>query len=424
MISQPGFKELLSLKAIYAQLTIPSFLVGVYVFSWFTNIGNRIDFFETIRFEFLLGLLLFMLSLLSLNSKKTVTAKSGIGTNALVILFYYAIFAFVSHDPTNSWFMYFNKVFKFALLSLFIYALIDNFQKLAFVLLCYLLAVLKAAQEGLVGWLTGGMMWENQGIQRLHGSIPMYGHPNSFSGFAVCLLPFIYCFYPIMGKYLKFVLIFLLICACVIILFTGSRTGYVATSIFALYVLIKSFKKSAVKFFLLSLPVIILAVSFMPDEYKERFESIFTQQEKEGKSADARKQILIDAVDVFLEHPMGVGIAAFPKVRYEMFGRTQDTHNLYMEVLTNTGFIGLGIFLFFVFSLIKCNKRIISLLNDNSRYEARFLIALSSAIIGYIYARLFLGLFGMDMYEIYWWFALGLTLANFYIAQQIKDRIN
>jgi hypothetical protein len=33
------------------------------------------------------------------------------------------------------------------------------------------------------------------------------------------------------------------------------------------------------------------------------------------------------------------------------------------------------------------------------------------ASVGFLLLRLILGLFGMDTYEIYWWFVLGLTLA-------------
>lgn len=408
-----------TIKQLIKNNNIYSYLVGMYVFVWFTQIGKRIPFFDTIRLEFLLGALLVILSCVALSKKQKINRTSGMAPIVVILIFYYGIFAFATYDPVMSWHTYYNKVIKYALLAFFIYAIIDNIHKLAFLLLCYFLAALKSGQEGLLGWLTGNMVWESQGIPRLHGSIDMYGHPNSFSGFAVCLLPFIYNFYPLANKYLKFGLIFLGICAAIIILFTGSRTGYIATVAFILYVLLTTMRKSFLKFLFVMLPVILISINFLPDEYKGRFESIFTQEDKEGGSTNARKQILFDAVDVFLEHPMGVGLAAFPKVRGEMFGRTQDTHNLYMQVLTNTGFIGLGLFLTFVITMIRCNQRILRSLEHNTTFEARFLSALAASVIGYLYARLFLGLFGMDMYEIYWWLALGLTTASFYLANKL-----
>lgn len=420
-VDESGF--LFSIKALIKNNNIFSILTGIYVFCWFTQIGKRISFFDSIRFELLLGSLLTVLSVYALANRPKTADGSKVGIYAVILIAYYGIFAFFTHDPDTSWFVYFNRVIKFSLLSLFIYALADNIHKIAFVLLCYFMAAAKAGQEGLIGFITGNMVWENQGIPRLHGSIDMYGHPNSFSGFGVCLLPFIYCFYPLMNKYMKAALIFLAICAAVIILFTGSRTGYIATSFFIIYALLKTFRKSFLKFVFLAIPLLIVAIYFMPDSYKGRFGSIFSQQDQEGGSTTARKQILYDGVEIFLSYPFGVGISAFPEVREEMFGRSQNTHNLYLEVLTNTGFIGLILFLLFVRAIIKANRQIIFMHKDYGSYESRFLTALSNAVIGYIWARLFLGLFGMDMYEIYWWFAIGLTTANFYITVNLRKRL-
>ncbi len=44
-----------------------------------------------------------------------------------------------------------------------------------------------------------------------------------------------------------------------------------------------------------------------------------------------------------------------------------------------------------------------------------FFRAVSDAIIVFVVVRLLLGLFGMDLYEIYWWFAIGLSCALYNI---------
>lgn len=421
MKATPGYDFIFSIKNLIKNNDFFSILTGLYIFCWFTQIGKRIPFFDSIRFELLLGSVLTLLSTYVLFTKTKHNADAKAGMIAIVLIVYYGVFSILTYDPENSWFIYFNRVIKFALMSLFIYALVDNIHKLAFVLFCYFLAAAKAGQEGLIGWITGNMVWENQGIPRLHGAIDMYGHPNSFSGFGVCLLPFVYCLYPLMNRYMKLGLAFLGLCALIIILFTGSRTGYFATSCFIAYALFKTFRKSSLKFFLLGLPLLITATILLPEEYKGRFESIFTHQDQEGGSANARKQIIIDGVEVFLSHPFGVGIGAFPKVREDTFGRTQDTHNLYLQILTNTGFVGLILFLFFVRAIIKANQQIILMHQPHENYESKFIVAVSNAIIGYIWARLFLGLFGMDMYEIYWWFALGVTLAVRQISNNKKN---
>jgi hypothetical protein len=54
----------------------------------------------------------------------------------------------------------------------------------------------------------------------------------------------------------------------------------------------------------------------------------------------------------------------------------------------------------------------------NTPNQSPFIKAMSRAIIAFIYARLFLGLFGMDTYEIYWWFSLGISIAIYRINDQ------
>ncbi len=89
----------------------------------------------------------------------------------------------------------------------------------------------------------------------------------------------------------------------------------------------------------------------MPQDYWERFYSIFTEQDKVGQSISLRKQIIEDAWQVFLQNPLGVGVGAFPLVRGEMFNRLQDTHNLYLEAATNLGIQGLILFLLLLWQI-------------------------------------------------------------------------
>jgi hypothetical protein len=116
---------------------------------------------------------------------------------------------------------------------------------------------------------------------------------------------------------------------------------------------------------------------------------------------------------MYAHYPLGVGVQAFSKVRMDMFGRFQNTHNLYLEVLTNIGPIGFIVFFVFVYKLVKQNVSNISRIRGApfAQVNRTFLTNISKAVIGFILVRLLLGLFGMDLYEIYWWIALGIALA-------------
>jgi putative inorganic carbon (hco3(-)) transporter len=182
--------------------------------------------------------------------------------------------------------------------------------------------------------------------------------------------------------------------------------------------------------------VAAVALPFIPEQYIERFQSI-SGQEKEGHSKEKRMVIIKDAIQIFVEHPLGVGVAAFPAVRIKRFGRSQDTHCLYLEIATNMGIQGLIIWVLMIIAIYRNNSRLRAALQgqiDRMRARAppdldpksgfarhiadlRLLHAVMNAVWGYLSIRLCVGLFGHDTYEIYWWVVLGLTIAVHNMAQ-------
>lgn len=391
-----------------------AYCVGFYIFAFYLELHFRIPELQAIRFQFTYGAFVGIWCLVKyFGDSNKQTQFNSVTKTTFLLIFILGIYTIFSMDRQESIRVYNDRVIKFALISFFIYAATEKIEDLRVIVAFMLLAWLKIGQEGFFGWLTGSLMWENQGIQRLHGSTAMYGHPNSFSGFAVGCLPFaVYILMCVKSNLLRLGLLTLILFSLIIIVTTGSRTGYVAVALGTCYFLMK-LKTGKFKIFLLGIAIIAATFNFVPAEYKERFGSIFTGQEKEGGSSEKRKEIIADAIKLYIEHPMGVGVQAFSKVRYEMFGRSQNTHNLYLEVLTNIGPIGFFVFFYFVFKLIKLNAMNIKNLGkfDADSLNNHFLINLSKAVIGYLFIRLLLGLFGMDLYEVYWWVALGIALA-------------
>lgn len=403
------------LKALF-QGQLASYLVGFYIFAFYLELHYRISFLQTIRFQFTYGALVGACCLLA--NMKDSSAAHGLNSvtkAALTLIFILGIYTIFSYDRDESVRVFSDRVVKFALVSFFIYAASRTVADLRVIIAFMLLAWLKIGSEGFIGWITGNLVWENQGIPRLHGSTFMLGHPNSFSGFAVGCLPFtVFLFMCTKNIFLRMGLLLILGFALIIIMATGSRTGYLALALGSIYFFF-TLKRNKLKTLLIAIPIIIIGLNYVPDSYKGRFESIFTGEEKEGHSTEARKTILKEGWEVYVTHPMGVGVQAFGKVRNEMFGTSQNTHNLYLEVLTNIGPIGLVVFLVFVYQLIKRNVVNIKLLITRNPKELppndHFLLNLSKATLGFIFLRLLLGIFGMDLYEIYWWIALGITLA-------------
>jgi len=419
--------------------TYLSYLTGAYLFFFYMEASLRWPAFEAIRFHFVFGLILTVLcsfkylsskqSKVTINTRKRTVIEIDDSRPLLNAVYLFlavlGIYAFASMAREISTDIYINRVIKFALISFFIVTSVEKVKDLQVIIIFLLLAWLKIGSEGFIGWATGGLMWENQGVQRLHGSSPFIGHPNSFSAFAVGSLAFaLYLFKGFHNKWLKIMLAVIVFFSIIIIIFTGSRSGYVAVLLASIYIFVKM-KEGKLKVFFISFAVLIALAPLIPEQYYERFQSIYTGKAKEGNSSNTRTIIITDALKIYAEYPLGIGIQAFSSVRMDMFGRMQNIHMLYLEILTNLGPLGLIMFLIFIKRMFYLNKISIEqtekLLDEgNPIKDLKFLQSLAKAMVAYLILRLVFGLFAMDLYEPHWWLILGLTLAIYKLIPTCK----
>jgi O-antigen ligase len=402
-----------------------------YVIIWYLQIGYRRPALADIRFEFIYAAIL---SLFALNYTMPSSYQCPL-TKHLILYFLVVVIQIpFSYNVENSWQVFVDRFIKFAFMGWFIVSFVKSPKGLVFFIGAFMLACMKMGQEGFIGQMTGSLVWQNQGVMRLHGSTPLYVHPNSFSGMALGTLPFIIAFFPIANRYVKALLAVMAVFAANIILFTGSRTGYVATVFLALFLVYKS-KVSKFKVITAIAIVAIIVAIVAPEEYVGRFKSIYNPAEQaEGRSRESRIQIMKDAWAIFLDHPFGVGVGAFPHIRRVVFKRFQDTHNLYLEIATNLGIQGVIVFGLLIYKMLallnqisgsaaKKRKEILEGLKEDQNETEKVKIikdlniieASATAVYLFIIVRLGLGMFGMDLYEIYWWFASGSTIAIYNI---------
>jgi putative inorganic carbon (HCO3(-)) transporter len=402
--------------------SFPVWLLSFYIFIWFLQIGNRIDFLGAIRVEFIIGAILSFLSIKEILGVKQLQTKNtfhhSFVRSIFFLYFFFIIYSFLTYDTDASWSIFSDRIFKFSMITLFIGVLVKSKEDLMLVLLGFCFAMVKITQEGMFGILTGGMIWQNQGIPRLHGVTLMYRHPNSLSGLAVSALPFFLFLFKFQTHFIRLVFLGVIIGLLSVVLYTGSRTGYVATLVLFVAILLHYGLFKGKTIFLLFIAMVV-GFFVIPEEYKGRFGTMFKSEEERGSSANKRMEIIEDAWYIAKAYPLGVGIGAFPHVRDMEFGRKQDTHNLYLEILTNLGPFGLIAFIIFIALLFKTNRRSRVLLMEKKEY---FLAEVCYIVNLYILCRLALGLFGMDLYEVYWWFAAGLTiaLAKLAVAEQVS----
>ncbi len=352
-------------------------IFSLWVLAFWLELGLRIPLLAAIRFEFLLaGMAIAFAVANPLKRPKGDKSLNGniIGCGAAFVIVMLVSMP-LSVNLDISWNEFVNHVVKFAIIGLLIPRYVISPFTLRVYLFSTLLAFLKVGQEAFLGKITGSMVWENQGVPRLHGTGgTMFGDPNGLSGKTVSTLPFLWYVYPTVKKHwIKLLLLLWTVFAFNIIIFTASRTGYL--TVIAASVLIVMFS-SGKKLRLLMMLVLVgmSALVFVPDAYQERFMSSFTGKEKEGRSADTRKALLEDAVSTFVANPLGVGPKGFRVIQANAGRNAQDTHNLYLELLVETGIQGFLCFALFVraimSSAMRARKRfmaIIQILQDHMK---------------------------------------------------------
>jgi O-antigen ligase len=426
-------------KTQYPTLSTPLIvLFNLLVVSWWLEVGLRVSFLATIRFEFLLAAILSVIALVRHQSQprsrpqtrhRTTEGNSDITRCIIIYLIVLTLSLPLSIHFDLSWNAFFNRVAKLALLGALISQFVVSPATLRFYLLALLFSFMKIGQEAFVGRITGSMVWENQGVPRLHGTTStMFGDPNSLAGKTVSTVPFLWYLYPTVNqRWMKILIAVQVVFAINIIIFAASRTGYL-TFIAAALLIVFFAKQGKAKMILLLIVAAILTVSYLPQEYKGRFMSSFTGQEAEGASSATRKALFFDSMGAFADNPLGIGLGCFPTYQAIRGRNAQETHNLYTQILAETGIQGFVCFVALLYVVLRkafrtrrAFSRIIDELElylDRSREtlnpelrDAKLLFATTNALIVFVLVRLTLGFFGHDFLEIYWWFAAGLVMA-------------
>lgn len=395
--------------------------------------GYRIPVLGDLRFEFIVGqiLLVAAVAMNLRNGRLRASFRSGRSTFwwSVALLLMMLVFVPVASVPTKAWETFVDRCLKFAIFGYLVSSFVVNPTALRWFFVTYIAAFMKMGQEGITGYITGSLVWENQGTPRLNGPTPSYAHPNSFAGTQLSTVPFIFHFWKLASRWGRLALAFAGGAALLVTMASGSRTAYVGVIVWGLFMFSRSRAKG--RALLVMIGLLFIAPLVVPPAYVARFETIFTQKDAEGASIDARKEILRDAIAIATDHPFGVGLDSFVAARTAAFGRTQDTHNTYLQVFTNFGVLGFLVFIGFVVSvcrtLWRSEKRSQRLVDDlrnlrSSRAgetgvidehirDAELVRAASAGILGFIIIRLALGAFGHDLYERYWWFAAGFAIA-------------
>ncbi|MFA5778807.1 MAG: O-antigen ligase family protein [Elusimicrobiota bacterium] len=235
--------------------------------------------------------------------------------------------------------------------------------------------------------------------------VSTFGNPVFISSFLVIMIPLsIVLFISSKSNYSKFLYISLTITMVLALFATMARSswlGLFASLIFIVFVFkekIFTYKK-----WFLSVVLIIFLVMLIPTRWQnetkpfgfyviDRAASIFTL-EKSGPAAYQRFLIWLSAWDISKQNPViGSGWGLFEMLfpfyqqRYlihpNLTQRTHanNAHNVFLENLSQTGIIGLGIFLWLIFCIVKFGFHQIK--NIKNDFQKTVAVGIFAGVIG------------------------------------------
>lgn len=169
------------------------------------------------------------------------------------------------------------------------------------------------------------------------------------------------------------------------LLLTGSRGGWVFT-LFTLGVLAATSGVRIRRFVLAGGAAAVLAVlgyAVISTFVATRTEDVFRSMAEEGAQTNRFANFAAYG-RMMLDHPLGNGMA--PEVmlidatRYGVY--TSSAHNIYLDIGTQAGFVGLAVFLAMAVSLLRRNRRAARLAGDEAATESLYYLFLS--LVGFL----------------------------------------
>jgi O-antigen ligase len=179
-------------------------------------------------------------------------------------------------------------------------------------------------------------------------------------------------------------------------------------------------RKNRLKILIAVIAVGAIGFALLPDEQKARFENMGDDQ-----TSEQRMLYLTNGVEMVKEHPvLGVGFYNFAPYYAEhfpediLFGVAQLPHNIFIQVGTDAGLLGLITFL----SLIVCQflaLRRVRRLCKEAGLEASLPYQLSSGLRLALWGYLIAGQFVTVTYYPFFWINLSMSIALLNITRQL-----
>jgi putative inorganic carbon (hco3(-)) transporter len=185
---------------------------------------------------------------------------------------------------------------------------------------------------------------------------------------------------------------------------TFSRAGFLAAAVAVLAFAALQRRRAAALLLVAAVGVVAYLVVPIPKGYFDRLETIQTYEDVGEESALSRLHFWRVAIDIVSDHPLGVGLRNYEVAydRYDFlggrYGRRRSVHSSHFQVLAETGFAGMAIWVglfsyaMFVCARIRARSRHVALNAGEQRFYFTMANALIVSMAGFIVGGAFIAL--------------------------------
>lgn len=233
----------------------------------------------------------------------------------------------------------------------------------------------------------------------------------------VMLMPMMYwVFTDARKRWLRWLILFATLMTAVAVFGSHSRSAFLAIVAMSAFLLMKSNHRLAVG--LVGAIAAVVLVSFMPDKYWSRMESIRTYEQ--DASAMGRINVWRTAINIANDRVTGAGYEYYSLNSFRRYAPDPDdvhsSHSIYFQALGEHGWIGLGLFLsIWGYVWLRC-RRVIKRAPDTDDGRSQALLAkmVQVSLVGFGVGGAFVNIGNWDLV---YYLAIALLATDRIVAQ-------
>jgi probable O-glycosylation ligase (exosortase A-associated) len=371
--------------------------IGVLVFSWISYMNpHRLTWTAAYDYPFAKIVAIVTILGLFLTSDRMRLPKTREVFLMILLGIYFTGTNYFAFNPDAAWLQW-QKVIKILVMTFVTMILINDPRKLKYLVIVIVFSIAFFGIKGAIFSLATG------GNYRVYGPMDSFFYENNDMALALnMILPMLFFLSKDEENInLRNIFKFSFVMCFIAVIFTYSRGGFLTLAAVSAMLFLKS-KHKTVAIVIASMGIIV-ATSYIPQEWFERIESIRTYEE--DNSAMGRINAWQTAYNMAKDRPLtGGGFEAFNWKAFNLYSpnpsNVHDVHSIYFEVLGEHGFVAFGLFaalmLFTLSTAQKLKKQ--SKQHENLRWVTNYSDMFRVSIFAYMVGGVFLGRAYFDLF--------------------------